>query len=205
MDFQKYKLGWTIALWSTLAIAVFGLLSFITMIFGIFQVIALAGVGYGFFAASQELEKAGNPSGVPMKNAAFTMFIVAGISLVSSILMASIDLDKIINHGAALVIFGGLLMMAYAVFLFIFKGKLGIALDSLGLKAGIMLPGLLVYAIGTIVAGFGYFVFGLAPGLGTLGMAGVLSVLGGLAALVGEILWIIGMFQTTGVATAAKQ
>lgn len=199
MNQQQYKLGWQIACWSTLAITVCSVLTIITGVFGIIQALAVGAVGYGFLTVANELVKEGNPAANEMKAAATTLFIVAGLFLVGKILGMTVKVD--VTSTTAIFIFAGLLQMASAIFVIIFKNKIVPALRHLNIENGLFGAGILVYAIGLIVVAFGLFIFGLVPSLGTLGMLGVLAILGGLAALVGAILWIIGMFQVTEKAT----
>lgn len=200
MNQQQYKLGWQIACWSTLAITVCCLLTLVTNIFGIISALALAGVGYGFWAAANELVKAGNPAANDMKAAATTLYIVAALQILGAILAMTLkpnDVSGLLATG----IFAGLLVIACGIFIIMFKGKITSALNHLSLSNGLFGAGILVFAIGQIVVGFGTFIFSISPSVGTLGLLGVLGILGGIAALVGAILWIIGMFQVTEKAT----
>lgn len=200
MNQQQYKLGWQIACWSTLAITVCSVLTIITGVFGIIQALAVGAVGYGFLTVANELVKEGNPAANEMKAAATTLFIVAGLFLVGKILSMTVDVNSM-SSGKVLIIFSGLLQIAAAIFVIMFKNKIVLALRHLNIENGLFGAGILVYAIGLIVVAFGLLIFGLITSLGTLGMLGVLAILGGLAALVGAILWIIGMFQVTEKAT----
>lgn len=197
MNQQQYKMGWQVACWSTLAITVCSVLSIVTGIFGIFSALAIAAVGYGFLTAGNELVKDSNPAGADMKAAATTLFIVAALNLLGVILAMTVDVGDVVNHGLAMLIFAGLLVIACAVFIIIFKNKITSALTHLNLINGLFGAGILVYAIGQIVVGFGSFLLGVAPSFGTLKTFGVFSIVGGITALVGTILWIIGMFQLT--------
>lgn len=196
MNQQQYKLGWQIACWSTLAIPVLSVLNFITVVFGIIGALAIGGVAYGFLTASNELVKEGRPAANDMKAAAMTLFIVTALNLLGTILGMTVKIDSV-EGGKALLIFAGLLVIACAVFMIMFRGKITAAITQLGITNGLFGAGILVYAIGQIVAGFGWFIFGLAPSTGTLGACAIFTILGGITILVGAILWIIGMFQVT--------
>lgn len=198
MNQQQYKTAWQIACWSTLAIVVFSVLALISGVFSILSTLSIGAIGAGFLMAANELVKAGNPAANDLKAAAMTLFIICGLGLLGAILAASIDP---LSNGKTILIFSGLLTIASGVFAIILRNKIAVAFNGLSLNAGLMPAGILVYAIGQMVAGFGVFIFGIAPGAGTLGIMGVLALLGGLAALVGAILWIIGMFQATAQAT----
>lgn len=164
--------------------------------FGIIQALAIAAVGYGFLTAANELIKEAHPAATEMKAAATTLFIVAALNLVGIILGMTVKVDSV-SGGLAVLTFAGLLLIACAVFLILFKGKITTALTHLNLINGLFGAGILVYAIGQIVVGFGSFLLGVAPSTGTLGVFGVFGIIGGITALVGAILWIIGMFQLT--------
>lgn len=198
MNQQQYKTAWQIACWSTLAIVVFSVLALISGVFSILSTLSLGAIGAGFLMAANELVKAGNPAANDLKAAAMTLFIICGLGLLGAIIAASIDPW---SNGKTILIFSGLLTIASGVFAIILRNKIAVAFNGLSLNAGLMPAGILVYAIGQMVVGFGVFIFGIAPGAGTLGIMGVLALLGGLAALVGAILWIIGMFQATAQAT----
>jgi len=200
MNKQQYTLGWQIACWSTLAITVCSVLTILTGVFGIIQAVAVGAVGFGFLTAANELVKEGQPAATEMKAAATTLFIIAGLYLLGKILGMTVAVDSL-SGGKAILIFSGLLQIAAAIFVIMFKNKIVIALSHLNINNGLFGAGILVYAIGLIVVAFGVFIFGLAPSVGTLGMLGVFAILGGIAALVGAILWIIGMFQVTEKAT----
>ncbi|MBD5210909.1 MAG: hypothetical protein HDS54_08970 [Barnesiella sp.] len=196
MNQQQYKLGWQIACWSTLAIAVCGLLSIISHIFGIFQAVAIGFIGYGFLTASNELVKDGNPAAAPMKSAATTLMIISGLNIIGAVIAATAKYESF-SDVTIVVAFAGLFEIACGVLVIMYKNKIGEAIRHLNIENGLFGAGILVYAIGLMVAGFGMFVLGISPSLGTLGMFGVLAVVGAITALVGEILWIIGMFQVT--------
>lgn len=196
MNQQQYKLGWQIACWSTLGIVVCSVLTIISSIFGIIAALAIGAIGYGFLTASNELVKEGQPAANEMKAAATTLFIVCALQLLGSILVKVANPSSV-SGGLTLLIFAGLLVIACGVFIIMFKNKISIAISHLGLENGLFGAGILVYAIGQIIVGFGSFILGLSPSAGTLGAFGILALLGGLAALVGAILWIIGMFQLT--------
>ena len=198
MNQQQYKTAWQIACWSTLAIVVFAVLNLISGVFGILGTLSIGAIGAGFLMASNELVKAGNPAANDLKAAAMTLFIICGLGLLGTIIAAAVDP---LSNGKAILIFAGLLTIASGVFAIILRNKIAVAFNGLSLNAGLMPAGILVYAIGQIVIGFGFFIFGIAPSTGTLSVMGVLALLGGLAVLVGAILWIIGMFQATEQAT----
>ena len=196
MNQQQYKLGWQIACWSTLAIAVCQLLFIATNVFGIISAIAVGAVGYGFYTAATELEKSGNAAAIEMKASATTLFMVAAINIIGMIIGVAVKPSTASGFSFALV-FAALLCIAAAVLIIMFRNKITLALRHLNLENGLFGAGILVYAIGSIVAAFGVFIFAVAPSLSTLGSMGVLAIIGGIAALVGAILWIIGMFQLT--------
>lgn len=199
MNQNLYKTGWTIACYSTLAAGVFSLFGLFSSIFAILTAISLAGVGYGFLSASNELDKAGNESATAMKSSAITMFIVSGMYLVAGILYATTHSS--LSGIAITIALAGMLFIAAAVFLFIYKGKLISGLRHLNIMNSLFGIGIMLFAICLCVVGFGYFLLGIAPGKGTAGICGVLTILGGIGQLVGAVLWIIGMFQITSAAT----
>lgn len=200
MNQQQYKLGWQIACWSTLAIAVCSLLSIVTNVFGIISSLAVGAIGYGFWTASNELNKAGNPAATEMKTAATTLFMVAAINIIGMIISVAVKPSSASGFSFILVL-AALFVIAGAILLIMFKNKIAVALRHLNIENGLFGAGILVYAIGSILVGFGLFLFGVAPSVGTLGTLGVLTIIGGIAALVGAILWIVGMFQVTEKAT----
>lgn len=200
MNQEQYKLGWQIACWSTLAITVCAVLTIISSIFGIFSAVAIGAVGFGFLTAANELVKQNQSAANELKAAATTLFIVFGIYIIAMILGTTVKVNSVSGVNAV-IIFAGLLLFAVAAFTIIFKNKISIAIRHLNIDNSLFGAGILVYAIGQIVVGFGFFIFGIAPGEGTLGLLGACTILGGIAALVGAILWIIGMFQVTEKAT----
>lgn len=200
MNQQQYKLGWQIACWATLAIPVCSVLNLVTTVFSIIAALAIGAVGYGFLTAANELVKEGRPAATDMKAGATTLFIVSALNLVGAILGMTVKVSSV-SGGLTVLIFAGLLVIACAIFLIMFKGKISNAITHLGMSNALFAPGILVYAIGQIVAGFGWFILGLSPSAGTLGACSIFTILGGITALVGAILWIIGMFQLTEQAT----
>ncbi|MDE6199117.1 MAG: hypothetical protein K2L55_00915 [Muribaculaceae bacterium] len=200
MNQQQYKLGWQIACWSTLAIAVFSLLSIVSSVFGIISSLAVGAIGYGFFTAANELTKAGNPAATEMKAAATTLFMVTAINIIGMIIKVAVNPNSVSGF-SFIIVLASLFVIAAAILIIMFKNKIAVALRHLNLENSLFGPGILVYAIGCILVGFGFFLFGISPSVSTLGTLGVLTVIGGIAALVGAILWIIGMFQLTEKAT----
>lgn len=196
MNQQQYKLGWQIACWSTLAIPVLSMLNFVTVVFGIIGALAIGGVAFGFYTASNELVKDGHPAAIDMKSASTTLFIVTALNIIGTILGATADVDSV-SSGLAILIFAGLLIIACAIFMIMFRGKICSAINHLGINNALFGTGILVYAIGQIIAGFGWFLLGISPSKATLGAFVVFTILGGITVLVGAILWIIGMFQIT--------
>ena len=200
MNQEQYKLGWRIACWSTLAITLCSLLSIVSSVFGILQAISLGAVAFGFFTVCNELVKAQSPAATPMKSAYSLLFIISGLFLISSILGMTVKIDSL-SDGKALLIFAGLFEVGCGVLFIKFKAQITEALKQIGIVNGLFGAGILVYAIALIVVGFGFFVFGIAPSTGSLGLCGITTILGGIAALVGAIIWIVGMFQVTEQAT----
>ena len=200
MNQEQYKMGWQIACWSTLAITVCSLLTIVTSVFGIIQAVALGAVAFGFYTIDNELVKANSPAAAPMKSAYSLLFIISGLFLLSSILGMTVNI-KDVDGGKALLIFAGIFEIGCGILFIKFKNFIAEAFKHLGLENTLFGAGIMIYAIALIVVGFGFFVLGIAPSLGTAGLCGITAILGGIAALIGSILWIVGMFQVTEKAT----
>ena len=193
MDQKQYNTGWQLAQWATLGVAVCSLLGVFVDFFGVLSSLSIGVIGVGYFLSANELVKASHPAAELLKKGAIFLFIITGLNVLSSIIVATNNVHSV--SGAFLFVIGvGVLML-------MFKKNMSAAFEKLNLNQGLFSAGILVYAIGSFVLGFGLFIFGIAPSLGTLGMMGVLSVLGGLGMFVGAVLWIIGQFSITAQAT----
>lgn len=202
MDQKQYNTGWQLAQWATLGVAVCSLLGVFVDFFGVLSSLSIGVIGVGYFLSANELVKASHPAAELLKKGAIFLFIITGLNVLSSIIVATNNVHSVSGAFFA-VAMAGLFVIGVGVLMLMFKKNMSAAFEKLNLNQGLFSAGILVYAIGSFVLGFGLFIFGIAPSLGTLGMMGVLSVLGGLGMFVGAVLWIIGQFSIT--AQAIKQ